>query len=159
MTAKNGVRHHFWKAALVGGVIAGVLDIVYAFAWHGAMAGRSPLWVLQTIASGWMGRGAFTGGEMAGLIGIASHMGISIAAAAIYGVAVRGSAWIRAHWIVGGIVFGILVYLFMNFVVIPLSAAPFGPSWAPRAFIQGFISHALVFGLPIAWVWRRMSMR
>ena len=151
MTARG-----FWIAALVGGVIAGVLDIVYAFVLHG-MSGRSPLWVLQSVASGWMGRGAFRGGEMAGVVGIASHMGISIAAAAVYGVAVRGSAWIRGHWIAGGIVFGILVYLFMNFVVIPLSAAPFGPSWAMKSFIQGFISHALLFGLPIAWVWRRMG--
>jgi hypothetical protein len=145
----------FWIAALVGGLLAGVLDIVYAVVWHGMMNGRSALWVLQSIASGWMGRPAFTGGATAGAIGLASHMGISVAAAAIYGAAVRGSAWIRDHWIVGGIAFGVLVYLFMNFVVIPLSAAPFAPSRAPRAFIQGFVSHALVFGLPIAWVWRR----
>lgn len=150
MTARQ-----FWIAALVGGTIAGVLDIVYAFVLHGAMSERTPLWVLQSVASGWMGRGAFRGGEMAGAIGIASHMGISIAAAAVYGVAVRGSAWIRAHWICGGIAFGILVYLFMNFVVIPLSAAPFGPSWAMKSFIQGFVSHAVLFGLPIAWVWRQ----
>src|SRR6185436_3253237 len=101
------------------------------------------------------GRGAFTGGLVAGVIGLASHLAISIAAAAVYGAAMRGSGWIRAHWIVGGIAFGILVYLFMNFVVIPLSAAPFGPSWALKSFVQGFISHALLFGLPIAWVWRR----
>jgi hypothetical protein len=144
----------FFKAALIGGLVAGALDIIYAFVWLG-MSGRTPLWVLQTIASGWLGRAAFTGGIAAGALGLASHFGISIAAAALYGAAVRGSAWIRAHWIVGGITFGVLVYLFMNFVVIPLSAAPFGPSWTPRAFIQGFISHALVFGLPIAWVWHR----
>ena len=77
--------------------------------------------------------------------------------AAIYGAAVRGSNWIRAHWIVGGIAIGVLVYCFMNFVVIPFSAAPFSPQLTARAFIQGFISHALVFGLPIAWVWHRRA--
>jgi hypothetical protein len=143
-------------AALLGGTIAAMLDIVYAFVWLG-MSGRSPLWVLQSVASGWLGRGAFTGGWSAGLIGAASHWGISIAAAALYGVAVRGSGWVRAHWVAGGIAFGVLVYLFMNFVVIPLSAAPFGPSWARRAFIQGFVSHALLFGLPIAWAWHRKA--
>jgi uncharacterized membrane protein YagU involved in acid resistance len=127
---------------------------VYAFIWLGA-SGRTPQWVLQSVASGWLGRAAFSGGLGAAALGLASHLGISVAAAAIYGAAVRGSAWVRVHWIAGGIAFGVLVYLFMNFVVIPLSAAPFGPSWAPRAFIQGFISHAVVFGLPIAWVWRR----
>jgi hypothetical protein len=146
----------FWIAALVGGLIAATLDILYAFAWQ-AMSNRGPAWVLQSIASGWLGRSAFKGGWTAALLGLASHYGISIAAAALYGVAVRGSGWIRKRWIAGGIAFGALVYLFMNFVVIPLSAAPFGPSWAPRAFIQGFISHALVFGLPIAWIWHRKA--
>ena len=144
----------FAFAALAGGLLAGILDIVYAFIWLGA-SGRTPAWVLQSVASGWLGRAAFSGGLGAAALGLASHLGISVAAAAIYGAAVRGSAWIRKHWIVGAIAFGVLVYLFMGFVVIPLSAAPFGPSWAPRAFIQGFISHAVVFGLPIAWVWRR----
>lgn len=148
----------FALAALAGGMLAGVLDILYAFIWLGA-SGRTPVFVLQSVASGWLGRAAFSGGLVAAALGLASHLGISVAAAAIYGAAVRGSAWIRTHWIVGGIAFGVLVYLFMNFVVIPLSAAPFGPSWAPRAFIQGFISHAVVFGLPIAWVWRRALKR
>ena len=147
----------FWIAAFVGGSIAATLDIAYAFVWLG-VSNRSPLWVLQTIASGWMGRAAFTGGVAAGALGLASHYGISIAAAALYGLAVRGSTWIRVHWIAGGIAFGVLVYLFMNFVVIPLSAAPFGPQWTARAFIQGFISHALVFGLPIAWIWHRKGI-
>ena len=143
----------FWIAALLGGTIAAVADIIYAFVWLGMSSNRSPLFVLQSIASGWLGRPAFKGGWTAGSIGALSHWAISIAAAALYGLAVRGSSWIRAHWVVGGIAFGVLVYLFMNFVVIPLSAAPFGPSWTTRAFIQGFVSHALVFGLPIAWVW------
>ena len=147
----------FGIAALVGGLAAATLDILYAFAWLGAN-GRTPLWVLQSIASGWLGRAAFTGGIAAGALGLASHYGIAIAAATLYGAAVRGSTWIREHWIVGGVAFGVLAYLFMNFVVIPLSAAPFGPSWTARAFIQGFVSHALVFGLPIAWCWRRLGL-
>lgn len=146
----------FWLAVLAGGLAAGVLDIVYAFAWLG-MNGRSPLWVLQSVASGWLGRPAFTGGVAAGAIGLASHLGISIAAAAIYGLAFRGTPWMRTRWIASGVAFGALVYLFMNFVVIPLSAAPFGPSWAPRAFVQGFISHALLVGLPISWCMHRLS--
>ena len=33
----------------------------------------------------------------------------------------------------------------------------FNQVYAPRAFIQGFISHALLFGLPIAWTWHRRT--
>ena len=144
----------FWIAALIGGAIAGTLDIVYAFIWW-AMNNRDPVWVLQSVATGWLGRASFQGGIPAAALGLVSHYAICVAAAATYGAAVQGSNWIRSHWVCGGIVFGILVYLFMNFVVIPISAAPFGPSWTARAFIQGFISHALLVGLPIAWTWRR----
>ena len=149
-------RRAFWLAALAGGALAATLDILYAFAWQ-AMSNRDPVWVLQSIGSGWLGRAAWKGGIAAAALGLVSHYAISIAAAALYGVAVRGSGWIRTHWVASGIAFGILVYLFMNFVVIPLSAAPFGPSWTTRAFIQGFISHAIVFGLPIAWIWHRKA--
>ena len=58
-------RRDFWAAALIGGTAAALLDIVYAFVWLG-INDRSPLWVLQSVASGWLGRGAFTGGWSAG---------------------------------------------------------------------------------------------
>jgi hypothetical protein len=146
----------FWIAAVAAGCLAATLDILYAFAWLGA-SGRSPLWVLQSIASGWLGRPAFTGGVAAAMLGLASHYGISVVASVLYGAAVLRSDRLRASWVAGGIAFGVAVYLFMNFVVIALSAAPFAPSLAPRAFVQGFVSHALVFGLPIAWCWRRLG--
>ena len=99
MTART-----FAIGALAGGLLAGVLDIVYAFVWLGA-SGRTPEFVLQSVASGWLGRAAFTGGMGAAALGLASHLGISVGAAAVYGAAVRGSAWLRTHWIAGGIAF------------------------------------------------------
>src|SRR5262245_50827303 len=119
----------FWMAALAGGMLAGTLDIVYAFCWAGYY-GRAPQWVLQSVATGWLGKAAFTGGMSAALLGLASHYGISILWAAAYGV-VRGfSAWARQHWLLAGTILGVLVALVMNYVVIPLSAAPFKPSYA-----------------------------
>jgi hypothetical protein len=137
-------------ATLAGGLLAGTLDIVYAFAWLGYY-GRSPLWVLQSVASGWLGKAAFTGGAAAGVIGLASHYGISIVAAGLYSLVARGSTRVREHWIVCGTLFGVLVYLFMNFVVMPLSAVPFKASLDPLVILRGFVSHALLFGIPIAW--------
>ena len=48
------------------------------------------------------------------------------------------------------IVFGILVYLFMNFVVLPLSAFPFDLSYPPLRLLEGFVSHGFLVGIPIA---------
>jgi hypothetical protein len=140
-----------WIPALAGGLLAGTLDLIYAFVWMAAFHDKSPLWVLQSVASGWNGKAAFEGGALAGAVGFASHFGISIAAAGLYTVASRGLPLLREHWIVCGTLFGVLVYLFMNFVVISLSAAPFKPSAAAAVIVRGFISHALLFGIPIAW--------
>jgi uncharacterized membrane protein YagU involved in acid resistance len=144
----------FAIAALAGGLLAGSFDLTYACVWL-AMNDRSPLWTLQSVASGWLGRAAFTGGVEAGALGFVSHMGISIVAAALYGLANAHLAGMRRHWIVCGALFGMLVYLFMNFVVMPLSNAPFTVPTSPRSFAQGFASHSLLFGIPIAWAARR----
>ena len=136
-------------AVLAGGAIAGTLDILYAFTWW-HFHGRSPLWVLQSVAMGWLGRESSSMGWISGSIGLVSHFAIAIAAAVVYGFAWRRVERMRTQWVACGLLFGMLVYLFMNFVVIPLSAAPFKPSLAPSAFAQGFLSHALLVGLPIA---------
>jgi hypothetical protein len=149
--------NRFWIAVAAGGALAGTLDIIYACVWLWSMHGKAPLWVLQSVATGWLGKAAFTGGVAAGALGLASHYAISVAAAATYGYASRSVAFLSTHWLVAGALFGVLVYLFMNFVVIPLSAAPFKPSLDPNVIAQGFVSHALLFGIPIAGLMRRLA--
>jgi len=43
-----------------------------------------------------------------------------------------------------------LVYLFMNFVVLPLSAFPYHLKYPFLRLLEGFGSHAILVGLPIA---------
>lgn len=148
--------HPFVRAALLGGLAAGTCDIVYAFIWLGQF-GRSPLWVLQSVASGWLGRASFSGGWTSGAIGIASHYGISIVAAALFCAASSHLAFMRRHWIACGLAYGVPVYLFMNFLVMPLSNTPFMPSTAVATIAQGFASHAILFGLPIAFFARKVK--
>lgn len=145
--------HRFARAALLGGFVAGTCDILYAFVWLGHY-GRSPLWVLQSVASGWLGRASFTAGWASGVLGLASHYAISIVAAVLFAAASTRLAFMRRHWIACGLAYGVPVYLFMNFVVMPLSHAPFAASTAAATLAQGFASHAILFGLPIAWFTR-----
>jgi len=142
---------------LVGGVAAGILDIVYAFVLTG-LRGGTPLRVLQSVASGVLGSSAYQGsGAATGTLGLALHIGITIVAAAVYYVAARRSTLMRDHYLAAGSLFGALVYLFMNFVVLPLSAVPFETLRTPAAMLQGFVSHALLVGIPIAWSLHRFS--
>jgi hypothetical protein len=142
----------FLARALLAGSLAAALDIVYAVLW--LAPARTPMWVLQSVASGWLGKEAFTGGLPAAALGLASHFAICIAAAGIFGSAASRVAMLRSRWVLCGALFGVGVYLVMNFVVLPLSAFPFRLSYPPQVLAQGFVSHALLVGIPVAWVFR-----
>jgi hypothetical protein len=134
---------------ITGGLAAGVLDILYAFVLATLRDG-TVLGVLQSIASGLLGRSAYQGGLAAGMLGLALHFGITVVAAAVYFVVVRSVPLMRRHYVICGLAFGVLVYLAMNFVVLPLSAVPFVIKYTPWVLLQGFVSHALLVGLPIS---------
>lgn len=138
------------RGILVGGLIAGILDITYATVMLFFRAQRSPLWTLQSVASGLLGRAAFEGGLASGLLGLLAHFTIALGAAATYWIASRRIGVLRQYPVLSGLVFGVLVYLFMNFVVLPLSAYPFPLKFPPATLAKGFLFHALLVGLPIA---------
>lgn len=145
---------------LLGGFVAGVLDILYACVSQ-ALRGRAPEWTLQTVASGLLGLDAFEGGTATAALGLAAHFVNALGAAFVFYLVSRYWAFLRERPVVSGLIYGPLVYLFMNFVVIPLSAFPYDLSYPPSAFVKGFVSHALLVGLPIAlavrWADRRSA--
>ena len=118
---------------------------------------RSPEWVLQSVASGWLGERAFIGGIPAALLGLLSHYGILLVAALLYVLAARRLPVLREHSMIAGALFGAAIYLFMNFVVIPLSAFPFTLSYPVARLVEGFIAHAVFVGIPIAAAARRFG--
>lgn len=147
---------HPVTAVLLGGGIAATLDIVYACISN-AQYGKTPLWVLQSVATGWLGKDAFASGVTGGTIGLVSHYSILFVAAAVYWMASNRFPMLRKHAIACGALFGALVYLFMNFVVLPLSAFPYKLSHPPIRLMEGLLTHALFVGIPIALCIRRWA--
>ena len=143
-------------AVLLGGGIAATLDIIYAFVANGQW-GYSPLWVLQSVASGWLGAEAFNSGAAGGILGLVSHYSILLAGATVYLLASKRFPVLRSQAVACGALFGVLVYLFMNFVVMPLSAFPYTLSYPARRLIEGFATHAMFVGIPIALSVRRFT--
>jgi ABC-type antimicrobial peptide transport system permease subunit len=72
-------------------------------------------------------------------------------------VASRKLNLLTQHAIICGLLYGILVYLVMNLIVLPLSAIYFKPVYSPAAVVTGLIIHMLCVGLPIALVVSRYS--
>jgi len=136
---------------LVGGLIAGTFDAIAAILTFGWGMARG-------IASGLLGAKALTGGAGVWLLGLALHYFIAISAAAIYCYSSRKLGFLREHFIVCGVFYGIAIYLVMNLVVVPLSAFPFpvGP-FTVRALYQGLLIHMIFIGLPIAASLRFLS--
>ena len=144
------------RGILAGGLLAGLFDITYAIVWL-SFRGRSPLWTLQSVASGLLGNSAFEGGVASGLLGLITHFTIATGAAITYWAATRKLEPLRRHPVPAGLAFGVLVYLFMNFVVLPVSAFPFELHYPIVTLARGFLSHALLVGLPIALCLRRLA--
>lgn len=116
------------SAILIGGLAAGVLDIVYAFLVYGPLSyGLSPADVLHSVAAGWIGgEAASAGGWNTALLGLGTHFMIAALMAAAYVLAASRSRALTEHAILWGIVYGLLLYVVMNYIVVPLSAAATG---------------------------------
>ena len=133
------------RAILIGGLAAAVLG----FAFSCLLYGLGPGVMARTVAAGWLGSGASGGGVLITGLGFLSHMVISLVAAALYiGVSLTFPL-LRSRPFLTGPLFGVLVFLTMRFVVLPLSAAGQGGITVPL-LIGSLLAHGFLFGLPIA---------
>ncbi len=137
-------------AILVGGLIAGTLDILYATGYS-AWRGMAPQQLLQFVASGLLGQASFDGGNATAALGLLLHYLMMLLIAVIFYVLSRQLPFLVRKPIVWGPVFGFLVYWTMNLVVMQLSATPNKWRFIPLSFATGILVHMLFIGLPIAW--------
>jgi hypothetical protein len=142
-----------FRAVAVGGVIVGVLDLIYAILVYSP---REPILIPQTIASGVLGMKSYSGGVQTAVLGVALHFTIAFGAATVYYLASRKLAFLVDRAVLSGLVFGALVYLFMHLVVLPLSAVHH--RHMPLAYqVCEFVEHWFCVGLPIALSVRHYS--
>ena len=142
----------FW-----GGLISGVLDLIYATA-SVVLRGYSAIVLPQAIATGLLGVNSFKGGVRTAILGVALEFLITFVATAVYYAASRKLTFLIRHAVRWGLLYGAAIYLFMNLIVVPLSAAPkFDHTWASR--VSDFLVHLFFIGLPMALAVRRYSTR
>ena len=137
------------RAVLIGGSIAGALDILFAIT-YAAINGTPPVKLLQTVASGLLGMAAFDGGLPTAILGLAGHFGMSYLWAALFVAAASRLPQLVAKPAVTGVIFGVLVFFTMRLVVLPLSAFPYPIVFRPLSWGLDLLSHMFFFGLPIA---------
>ena len=146
-------------ALVTGTLMVGVLDILDAFIFFG-LRGARPVGILQSIASGVLGRAAYQGGLRTAALGLLLHFVIAFGVVATYLLATRLiPALNRRSWLYG-LLYGVVVYAVMNLVVVPLSAAALGTGPTPLVVrVNGVLIHMFGVGLPAALVAARAGVR
>jgi uncharacterized membrane protein YagU involved in acid resistance len=140
--------------ALLAGLVAATLDIIFAYSFWAWKANVPATRILQSIAAGVMGRASFQGGAATAWLGLGLHVFIAVMMAAVYAAAAARLPVLRDHPWRAGVLYGLLLYIVMTYVVVPLSAAV--PQSKDLLWIASSVAaHVVLVGLPIALIVRR----
>lgn len=140
------------RAILAAGLICGTLDGLTALVLSSGHFVR----LFQFIASALLGPSSFEHGAATVVLGVAIHYSIALAAAVAYYTASRALPVLLQRALPFGVLYGIAVHLFMQFVVLPVTALgrrPFNLS----SFLIYLAVHMVVVGPSITLSLRRFS--
>jgi uncharacterized membrane protein YagU involved in acid resistance len=141
------------------GLAAGTLDITENLVFN-AFRGITPWRVFQYIASGLIGVKSFQIGWASVLLGVAIHYAIALTWTAAFLIIASKFPAVTRCPVVSGLIYGALVYVVMNFIVLPLSGVPHPPapiSLASR--INAVLALLFCIGLPISLLTRLVENR
>lgn len=129
----------------LGGIAVGTLDLAFAWAFwqpHGVGLAR----ILQSISAGVLGNASFNGGLATVALGAGLHYFIACIFVVAYFLASLRVAALRRRPVACGLAYGVLLYLVMNFVVLPLSATGL-PDFGNVPWVASSVVMHAVFGL------------
>jgi hypothetical protein len=150
---RTSVLGDFVAPILIGGIIAGTLDVCAASLINSA----KPTRILQVIASGLLGKSAFADNSTVAL-GLVLQWAMSIVIASVFVVAARWRPVLKRHWIKAGLAYGVVIYFVMNYVVLPLSAIGHAPRFRLVHFMEDMVA-MLLFGIIVAFFARERLNR
>jgi hypothetical protein len=149
-----------FNAVVYGGLTAALGDGLFALTFYGGILGVPFLRIFQSVASGILGKAAMGGGVATFLLGVLLHCFVGMCIATVYYLV--SSVWplLLKRAVLCGLIFGMLAYLGMRYVVIPLSAVPARHgTFHLSYFLTEMIGHAFLVGLPIALITARSARR
>jgi hypothetical protein len=149
-------RNSLLRHIALGGLIIGTADAIIYHWFVSSVLGGYPLTsVYQYIASGALGQSAFAGGIATALLGVLIHFFVAFVVAGVFIVSASRISLLRRYAVVGSLLYGIGVFIVMNMIVTPLSAAPTLPPPTTPQLIVNILDHILVIGLPLGILVRR----
>jgi len=139
------------KSIAIATLVAGTLDIASAIALTAAH-GKSVAAMLRNVASGPFGDGVAQLGAAGAIAGLAVHFGIMAAMVTIFAAAVDRLPALGRRPVGFGAAYGLLLYLVMYWIVIPLRWPGALNHIRLGAIANALAIHVLLVGIPIAWI-------
>jgi len=149
-------RNSLLRLSVIGGLITGMLHFIVQIGIVFGLILKTPIISsLQYVASGAMGDTAFTGGLATALLGLVLDFIMITIMAGVFIFSVDRIPLLRRHVIPGSILYGFGVFIVMNLIVLPLSAAPALPAPPLWLLIELVLQHILLIGLPLGILVKR----
>ncbi|HLO29038.1 MAG TPA: hypothetical protein VK249_07885 [Anaerolineales bacterium] len=151
-------RNPLLRLSVIGGLILGMLHLIIQSWFVYSFLEKNPfISVLQYVASGAMGNAAFAGGPATALLGLILDFLMTTIMAGVFILSIDRIPLLRSHVIPGSLLYGFGVFIVMNFIVLPLSAAPPLPAPSTWLFIEMILEHILLIGLPLGLLMRQYA--
>lgn len=138
------------KRILLTALIAGTTDLAAAYLNQFIKTGKFADKMLYYIAGGALGlEASMKGGFAMGLFGLMIHYFLAFSYTLLFFVIFSRVRFRNYNKYVVGFLYGVLVGVFMTFVVLPLTQLPASPFVFQRA-IEGWMILGIALGIPIA---------
>lgn len=147
------VTAHPWalgRRIVVATAIAGTLDILAAILLT-LLHHRAPMAMLRGVASGPF-PAAVDWGVAGSILGLLTHFVLMAVMASIFILSADRHEALKRHWIGAAIGYGLVTFVAMNLVVVPLR---FGSMPSLTAAAIQLFCHVVLVALPIAVIARR----
>jgi glucan phosphoethanolaminetransferase (alkaline phosphatase superfamily) len=129
------------KPILYAGALCGVLDITAAWINAHMTSGATFTRVLQSVAGGFLGRGAYQGGFAAAVLGLALHFTMVLIVVSVFYALSRWFPLLLRHPVAAGLLYGAAVFGINNFGTAPVL------SWVRSLYLHT----PVVFKPPMGW--------
>lgn len=151
-------RNTILRSIVLGGMFIFIIQLIHSWIVTTLIQKTPFILVWQYIASGALGSmAAFEGGIATALLGVFFHLLISFVIAGVFFLSAERIPLLRRYAIAGSLLYGLGVFIVMNMIVTPLSAAPPLPAPTLPWLIEAIIEHVLAIGLPLGILVQRNS--
>jgi uncharacterized membrane protein YagU involved in acid resistance len=146
------MRRSIWTPVIIATLVCGTLDILLAISLT-LSRGKEPAAMLRAVASGPF-PSAMDMGAAGSVLGLVVHFALMAIMVALFMIAARNWQALLDKPLLSGLVYGLITYVVMNLIVVPLR---FPAAWPPStlSITTQLFAHIVLVGWPTALIARR----